>query len=257
MLSFREYMAVESINIKQRFLAVCASAVWFAVSAHAQEGGDLQARILYAYQTQDLANLREIQQTLTDGIQAGTPTAALRYHLAHADYRMGLMTGPQDHAKAKERLEDCVAQLNELQTQQENAPEVLALQSLCYVELAKLKKLQAALLRARAAERINRAEKLAPRNPRVLLVRALEKIQPGRPTRPIPHELEECVTMFERSSATGDDAPGWGHAEAYLLMGHELRVRGDIDGARNWIEKALIAAPDFKLAELELTQLNR
>jgi tetratricopeptide (TPR) repeat protein len=157
----------------------------------------------------------------------------------------------------KERLEDCVSQLNELLAQAEDSPEALALQSLCYVELAKVKKLQASLLRARAAERINHADKLAPRNPRVLLVRALGKIQPGSPARSIPRELEECVTMFERSSATGNDAPGWGHAEAYLLMGHELRIRGDVDGARNWIEKALIAAPDFKLAQAELAQLNR
>jgi tetratricopeptide (TPR) repeat protein len=250
-------MAVESIKIGQCFLTACASAVLLACSALAQEGGDLQARILYAYQTQDLANLREIQQTLTDSIQAGTPTAALRYHLAHADYRMGLLAGEHDRLTGKERLEDCVAQLNELQTQAEVSPEVPVLQSLCYVELSKVKKLQAALLRGRAADRIDRADKLAPRNPRVLLVRALEKVRAGSPARPIPHELEECVTMFERSSATGNDAPGWGHAEAYLLMGHELRLRGDIDGARNWIEKALIAAPDFKLAQLELTLLNR
>lgn len=246
-------MGLESIKIKRRFLTVCASTVMLVCAVRAQEGGDLQARILYASQTQDLATLREIQRTLSESIQAGSPSVATRYHLAHADYRMAQLMG----STGKERLEECVSQLDELLKTAENSSEALVLQSLCYVELASIKKLQASLLRARATERIDRASKLAPRNPRVLLVRALGKIRPVNPRPPIPRELEECVAIFERSSATGNDAPGWGHAEAYLLMGHELRIRGDIDGARNWIEKALIAAPDFKSAQVELTQLNR
>ena len=254
MLSFRDYMAAEFTKFGLCLLTACALAVLLVCSTRAQEGGDLQARILYAYQTQDLSTLREIQQELTAITKAGTPSTAQRYHLAHADYRMGLLAVPSDRVVW---FEDCVTQLNELQTQPEVSPEVLALQSLCYVELAKLKKLQAALLRARATERIGRAFQLAPRNPRVLLVRALDKVHAASLARPVPRELEECVSAFERSSATGNESPGWGHAEAYLLMGHELRVRGDVDGARNWIERSLIAAPDFKLAQTELAQLSR
>ena len=48
------------------------------------------------------------------------------------------------------------------------------------------------------------------------------------------------------SSGTSIDAPGWGHAEAYLALGRELQTRGDHLGARNWIEKSLIAAPDLQ-----------
>ncbi len=250
-------MAVESIKIKQRFILLCLSVRLLACPAYAQEGGDLQARILYAFQSQDLSLLRGIQQTLSDSIQAAPPTAAARYHLAHADYRLALLTLKQDRGNAADSLEGCVTQLDELLRIDRSSAESLTLQSLCFVELAKIKKMQAVLLRARAADRLTRAEKTAPRNPRVLLARALEKLQTTSPTQAMPRELEDCVTAFERSSATSDEVPGWGHSEAYLLMGHELRVRGDIDGARNWIEKALIAAPDFKAAQLELMQLNR
>ena len=59
-----------------------------------------------------------------------------------------------------------------------------------------------------------------------------------------------------QSSATSDDTPGWGHAEAYLALGRELQCRGDHLGARNWIEKALIAAPDFKTAQRQLRIVN-
>jgi hypothetical protein len=62
--------------------------------------------------------------------------------------------------------------------------------------------------------------------------------------------------LFGQASATAADAPGWGDADAYLALGKELQRRGDTLGARNWIERALIASPDYKAAQrarLELT----
>jgi Tfp pilus assembly protein PilF len=63
------------------------------------------------------------------------------------------------------------------------------------------------------------------------------------------------VKFFEATSATSIDTPGWGHAEAYLALGRELQSQGDLLGARNWIEKSLIAAPDFKSAQRQLALL--
>jgi hypothetical protein len=34
-------------------------------------------------------------------------------------------------------------------------------------------------------------------------------------------------------------------------------MRGDVLGARNWIEKALIAAPDYKMAQRQLALLAK
>jgi hypothetical protein len=36
-----------------------------------------------------------------------------------------------------------------------------------------------------------------------------------------------------------------------------LQLRGDVLGARNWIEKSLIVAPDFKAAQRQLASLVR
>ena len=58
--------------------------------------------------------------------------------------------------------------------------------------------------------------------------------------------MTQAAQLFEQSSATRADAPGWGHAEAYLALGTQLAARGDMLGARNWIEKALIVAPEYK-----------
>jgi hypothetical protein len=41
-----------------------------------------------------------------------------------------------------------------------------------------------------------------------------------------------------------------------LALGRELQARGDQLGARNWIEKSLIAAPDYKAAQRQLALLT-
>ena len=70
-------------------------------------------------------------------------------------------------------------------------------------------------------------------------------------------ELQRAAQLFENSSGTSIESPGWGHAEAYLALGHELQIRGDHLGARNWTEKALIAAPDYKAAQRQLASLTK
>jgi len=70
-------------------------------------------------------------------------------------------------------------------------------------------------------------------------------------------QLQLAAQLFDASSATSIDTPGWGHAEAYLVLGRELQARGDQVGARNWIEKSLIAAPDYKAAQRQLALLVR
>jgi hypothetical protein len=68
-------------------------------------------------------------------------------------------------------------------------------------------------------------------------------------------ELGESAKIFDQSSATRNDVPGWGHAQAYLALGLQLQSRGDTLGARNWIEKALIVAPDYKAAQRQMGSL--
>jgi hypothetical protein len=41
-----------------------------------------------------------------------------------------------------------------------------------------------------------------------------------------------------------------------LALGRELQARGDQLGARNWIEKSLIVAPDYKGAQRQLALLT-
>ncbi len=132
------------------------------------------------------------------------------------------------------------------------------LQSACYAGLADMSTLEAVLLRSRPQERLQE-----PRSSSRRAIRARCSCRamagPGACQARLAEQQQRAsrncklaAQLFEPSSATSIDAPGWGHAEAYLAFGRELQARGDQLGARNWIEKSLIAAPDYKAAQRQL-----
>jgi len=224
----------------------------------AQQGGDLQAQILYAYHTEDGNRLASLALSLGEQVKADPGDASLRYHLAHAQYRRGLLSAAQGH-ESQAAFADCIEELKPLVKPDVKSVEALALQSACYSSLAGQKKFESALLRARAEERLKTALELAPDNPRALFIASMDALGRAKPgseqQRSAFEQLRVAVKFFEATSATSVDTPGWGHAEAYLALGRELQSQGDLLGARNWIEKSLIAAPDFKSAQRQLALL--
>ena len=242
-----------------RHVMVWALLSW-AAAAWAQQGGDYQAQILYAYQSEDTNSLANLSQDLTARVKEDGNDASLRYHLAHAQYRRGLLAGTPRAHEAETAFADCIDQLKPVLSQDVKSVEALVLQSACYAGLADHRKMESVLLRARSDERLNAALKLAPRNPRAVLLSSLDGLVRAKPgTAQRQHafaQLQLAAQLFDESSATSIDTPGWGHAEAYLALGRELQARGDQLGARNWIEKSLIVAPDYKGAQRQLALLT-
>jgi len=232
-----------------------------AATAWGQQGGDLQAQILYAYQTEDANSLANLTQDLATQVKADTGDLSLRYHLAHAQYRRALLADTGNARRAESAFADCVDELKPLLSQDVKSVEALVLQSACYAGLAGHKQLEAVLLRSRADERLDAALKIAPRNPRAVFLSSMEGLRQAKPGSVLQQhafaQLQLAAQLFDASSATSIDTPGWGHAEAYLALGKELQARGDQLGARNWIEKSLIAAPDYKAAQRQLALLVR
>jgi tetratricopeptide (TPR) repeat protein len=230
-----------------------------AGAASGQQGGDLQAQILYAYQTEDANSLSNLTQDLATRVKADSADSSLRYHLAHAQYRRGLLSDSANVREAESSFGDCIDELKPLVSQDVKSVEALVLQSACYAHLAEHRQLDAVLLRSRAQERLDAALKIAPRNPRAVFVSSLEDMSRAKPGSVLQQhafaQLELAAQLFETASATSIDAPGWGHAEAYLALGRQLQARGDQLGARNWIEKSLLAAPDYKAAQRQLALL--
>jgi tetratricopeptide (TPR) repeat protein len=232
-----------------------------AARVMAQEGGDTQAQIDYAYQTEDGNRLANLIQGLTSRVKDNSADISLRYHLAHAEYRFGQLSGERHAHAAEAAFSDCIDALKPAIDKDVKSAESMVLQSACYSGLADLKSLEAVLLRSRAADRLNSALKLQPRNPRALLLSAMQDLRHAKPGSAEGQrgfaQLRSAAELFEQTSGTSNDAPGWGHADAYLALGRELQLRGDHLGARNWIEKALIAAPDFKTAQRQLALLSK
>jgi tetratricopeptide (TPR) repeat protein len=232
-----------------------------AGAAQAQEGGDTQARIDYAYQTEDTNSLANLVQNLTAQVNSDPQDINARYHLAHAQYRVGQLSNERRARGAEAAFSDCIDELKPVLDKNAASVEAMVLQSACYAALANLRSLEAVLLRSRAADRLKAALKLEPRNPRAALLLALQEMRGAKPgsaeSQKSFAQLQAAAQLFEQSSGTRLDAPGWGHAEAYLALGRELQTRGDHLGARNWIEKALIAAPDYKLAQRQLASLAK
>jgi tetratricopeptide (TPR) repeat protein len=230
-------------------------------AARAQEGGDTQAQIDYAYQTEDGNRLTNLVQNLTTQVKNDSADSALRYHLAHAQYRFGQLSRERHGRGADSAFSDCIDELKPVIDKDVKSAEAMVLQSACYSGLADLRSLEAVLLRSRAADRLKSALMLEPRNPRAVLLSAMQDLRHAKPGSPEGKrgfaELQSAAELFEQSSGTSNDAPGWGHAEAYLALGREWQVRGDHLGARNWIEKALIAAPDYKTAQRQLASLAK
>jgi len=241
--------------------ALALSAVLGPAAVWPQQGGDLQAQILYAYQTEDANGLASVIQELTTQVSADSGDASLRYHLAHAQYRRGLLAERTNAHEAESAFADCVDQLKAVRSHDGKSVEALILQSACYAGLANHRQLESVLLRSRSDERLKAALELAPRNPRAVLLSGMEGLNRGQPgSAERQHafvQLQLAVQLFDAAPATNLDTPGWGHAEAYLVLGRELQSRGDQLGARNWIEKSLIVAPDYKAAQRQLALLVR
>jgi tetratricopeptide (TPR) repeat protein len=232
-----------------------------AVGTYAQEGGDTQARIDYAYQTEDVNSLANLIQALNAQVKNDAGDTALRYHLAHAQYRFGQLAAERHGRGGEAAFSDCIDELKPVLEKNVKSAEGMVQQAACYFGLADLRMLEAVLLRTRAADRLKSALKVEPHNPRAVLLSAMQEMHHAKAgsteSRRGFAELQLAAQLFEQSSGTSLDAPGWGHAEAYLALGRELQVRGDHLGARNWIEKALIAAPDYKIAQRQLALLAK
>ena len=101
----------------------------------AQEGGDLQAQILYAYQAEDTNQLANLVQTLTNQVKSGGADAALRYHLAHAQYRFGLLAGDGEAPMRRRRpLRTASSSSSRCSSKMSNRWRRSALQSACYAQ---------------------------------------------------------------------------------------------------------------------------
>lgn len=218
---------------------------------------DVENRIEYAYYTEDARAL----EGLVTALDSGSPQDHWRlYYAGLANYRAALLYGAVDKNRAASALETCIDRVAKAIEQKKDFPDALALQSVCLSLLTAMRPMRAPLAAPRSTAQIERAIKLAPRNPRVLLLDALgdydrPAIFGGSKERVLP-KLQKAVEAFERERRDAGVLPGWGAADAYAFLARSYLDRGDAVAAREALERALLIAPEFALARRMISKIT-
>jgi hypothetical protein len=206
---------------------------------------DVEGRIQYGFYTEDARSLEALADTLNK--EEGTDELR-HYYLALTHYRLALLSEQRAPGQSKSAAEHCVASLDAYLDTKADAPEALALQSAC---LELVSHLASPLAGLRSAAQMRHALRLAPHNPRVMLLKAQSDYAHASSTAErgkLTAELQRAVAAFEEERRGTEEPPSWGAAEAYELLATSYLDQGDALAARGALEHALLLVPDFEVA---------
>jgi hypothetical protein len=222
-----------------------------AVRADEAAWRDIESRIQYGYYTEDARSLTSLAGVLS----ADESHDKLHsYYQALLDWRRAQLAaqGASAGASAGQLAQRCVSEADAALSAQEDFADALALRAACTVTPGTGRGLLVGFSDRRAHRDLERARRLSPRDPRVMLVDALSDYQlapgaGGNQERALP-KLRAAVAAFEAERGAAEHVPGWGAAEAYLYLAHDLLDHGDAVAARDALERALLIAPQFAQA---------
>ncbi|HEY6483609.1 MAG TPA: hypothetical protein VIY54_08765 [Steroidobacteraceae bacterium] len=209
---------------------------------------DLESRIQYGYYTEDVRSVQGVIQMLAPA----APDALKSYYAGLANYRLALLSGPNDRHRTKEAAANCVDSLDHALELRKDFADALALQSACLDVLATLEPLRAPFAASRSGSQIEKARHLEPKNPRVLLLGAVSDYQRVKATpaqrQQARSELQRAAESFEAERQDINHVPGWGTADVYLYIARCRLDDGNALAARDALERALLIAPEFMQA---------
>jgi tetratricopeptide (TPR) repeat protein len=243
------------MNAFTRAAFVLSLAFIAASQAHAADIDwmDVEGRIQYGFYTEDVRALGDVVAQLS-GAEGGEDPLR-HYYVGLANYRLAMVVAAKDKSRAREAAARCVSRLDAAVSGKSDFAEGLALQSACLRTLANLTAWKP-LAGPRSTGQMERAAKLAPKDPRVLLLQALENGEGGQIDAPAIAKLKKAAAAFEVERQGIDRAPGWGAAETYAYLGRGYLEQGDVLAARDALERALLIAPDFALARRLLLKIT-
>jgi tetratricopeptide (TPR) repeat protein len=236
-------------------LALAAGLALACGAARADDAAwrDIETRIQYGYYTEDARSLSNLAAALAS---EESRDKLHSYYQALLDWRRALLAAQGAAASAGATAgtlaQRCVSEADAALSAQADFADALALRAACVAAPGTAHGLLTSFSDRRAHRDLQRARQLSPRDPRVLLVDAMSDYQlapadGGNKERALP-KLREAVAAFEAERGTAERVPGWGAAEAYLYLAHDLLDHGDPIGARDALERALLIAPQFAQA---------
>ncbi|HVN45203.1 MAG TPA: hypothetical protein VMT66_08105 [Steroidobacteraceae bacterium] len=222
---------------------------------------DIESRIQYGYYTEDRAALGKLEEL----IESGDAHDKLRgYYAGLLAWRRALLAAPgrgaaQDGSLAH-HAQRCVSSVDTSLALEADFADALALRAACLAVGAEIAGSYAPLAGHRAHKDLERARQLAQHNPRVLLVDAMSDYtlapsQGGNKDRALG-KLRQTVAAFEAERGGTEHLPGWGAAEAWLLLAQDLLDHGDTVAARDALERALLIAPEYVQARRLMAKIT-
>jgi tetratricopeptide (TPR) repeat protein len=239
---------------------------------------DIEARIQYAYYTNDARALNSLLNSLkpkaVEGeVEAGDVVVTRWYFRALTHYRLAQVLISTRKSEAKNAIGDCGDEadeavsalprvalgLDETDENRKQRAEAYALATACTLAGREMSSL--AFGGGRIGSRIDEAVKLEPKNPRVRLVEALAMFDRAGKNADEKaaalKNLRNVTVMFEQARAAASSTPEWGAAEAYAFLGRALFDMRDVVGAREALERSLLIAPDYAFARQLMAQITR
>jgi hypothetical protein len=226
-----------------RLLSVAAALVTAGAWGAETNWLDVESRIQYGYYTEDPRSLAGVMELLAP---SESESANRRYYAGLANYRLTQLSSARDKGRAKETAAACVDNLKNIE---QASADALALQSACLDLLAGLEAWRAPFAASRSGSLIEKARHAGPRNPRVLLLDAVEVYE--RPKGSAADKdralqgFKQAAAAFEAERRDAEHVPGWGAAEAYVYLAKCQLDRGATLDARDALERALLIAPEF------------
>jgi tetratricopeptide (TPR) repeat protein len=217
---------------------------------------DVESRIQYGYYTEDPRALAGVMELLAP---AQSDSAFKRYYAGLANYRLTQLTAARDKSRAKETAEACVDNLDQALKIQKDFADGLALESACLDMLAGLEAWRTPFAASKSGAQIEKARHLGPKNPRVLLLDAVDAFE--RPKASAADKdralrgFQQAAAAFEAERQETERVPGWGAAEAYVYLAKCQLDRGATLDARDALERALLIAPEFAEARRLMTKI--
>jgi len=251
----RPFALALALSLAPALVLNCALAGLASQAAAAADSDwlDVEARIQYGFYTEDARTLADVVAQLS-GPEGGEDPLR-HYYIGLANYRLAAVLAAKDKTRARDAAARCVSRLDEAVRGKSNFAAGLALQSACLRELSNLT-LWKPLANSKSTGQMERAVKLAPRDPRVLLLQALEHGDGGKIDSTALARLRKAADAFEAERQGVERTPGWGAAETYAYLGRGYLDQGNVLAARDALERALLIAPDFALARRLLTKIT-
>jgi tetratricopeptide (TPR) repeat protein len=170
------------------------------------------------------------------------------YTLAYVNSRLSPILPEARKGERGRLLDEAQAALEQALAANPRDAEAHALLGAVYGAKISASPVKALTLGPKVAAAFSRAEKLAPRNPRVALQKGISLFfvprALGGGAESAERELRRAASLFDQEPET-KAWPYWGHADVYAWLGRTLAQQGEKEGARAAYRQALALEPDY------------